>query len=52
MAHGKYFRLSLLARLVILGLGGFSNAQGQRKTRKVLIEAPVLPEEAIDGKEF
>lgn len=38
MAHGKYFRLSLSALLLLFGLTGVSHAQGKRKTQKVLIE--------------
>jgi hypothetical protein len=38
MAHGKYFRLSLIALLLTQALIGFASAQTKRKTQKVLIE--------------
>jgi hypothetical protein len=38
MAHGRYFRFRLVALLVLFSLAGLSQAQGKRKTQKVLIE--------------
>ena len=49
MAHGKKFRLSLIAIVFILGLGSLSQAQSKRKTAKVLIETSKPYDRVMDA---